>query len=76
MVGEYQNLQSLKEGLILLCESVLETRRITHLHDSDLFTTPLMELTHIEHCLVTWKMSILLEKKNLHILFPQKDFNG
>ena len=53
MVGEYQNLQSLKEGLILLCESVLETRRITHLHDSDLFTTPLMELTHTEHCLVT-----------------------
>ena len=38
---KYQNLNSFKEGLILLCQSVLETRRITHLHGSAHFTIPL-----------------------------------
>ena len=31
---KYQNLHSFKEGLILSCQSILETRRITHLHGS------------------------------------------
>ena len=35
---KYQNLNSFKEGLILLCQSILETRRITHLNDSAHFT--------------------------------------
>ena len=39
---KYQNLHSFKEGLILLCQSILETRRITHLHGSSHFTTLLM----------------------------------
>ena len=38
---KYQNLHSFKEGLILLCQSILETRRITHLHGSAPFTIPL-----------------------------------
>ena len=38
---KYRNLHSLKEGLILLCQSILETRRITHLHGSAHFTIPL-----------------------------------
>ena len=38
---KYQNLHSFKEGLILLCQSILETTRITHLHGSDHFTIPL-----------------------------------
>ena len=38
---KYQNLHSFKEGLILLCQSILETRRITHLHGSALFTISL-----------------------------------
>ena len=38
---KYQNLHSFKEGLILLCQSILETRRITHLHGSAHFTIPL-----------------------------------
>ena len=38
---KYQNLHTFKEGLILLCQSILETRRITHLHGSAHFTTPL-----------------------------------
>ena len=38
---KYENLHSFKEGLILLCQSILETRRITHLHGSALFTIPL-----------------------------------
>ena len=29
---KYQNLHSFKEGLILLCQSILETRRVTHLY--------------------------------------------
>ena len=38
---KYQNLHSFKEGLILLCQSILEMRRITHLHGSAHFTIPL-----------------------------------
>ena len=45
---KYQNLHSFKEGLILLCSSILETRRITHLHGSAHFTIPLsVQLLHI-----------------------------
>ena len=38
---KYQNLHSFKEGLILLHQSILETRRITHFHGSAHFTIPL-----------------------------------
>ena len=31
---KYQNIHSFKEGLFVLCQSILETRRITHLHGS------------------------------------------
>ena len=41
---KYQNLHTFKEGLILLCQSILETRRITHLHGSAHFTIPLNHL--------------------------------
>ena len=34
---KYQNLHSFKEGLILLFQSILEMRRITHLHCSPVF---------------------------------------
>ena len=37
---KYQNLHSFKKGLILSCQSILETRRITHLHGSAHFTIP------------------------------------
>ena len=40
---KYQNLHSFKEGLILLCQSTLETRRVTHLHGSANFTIPLSD---------------------------------
>ena len=39
---KYQNLHSFKEGLILLCQNILETRRITHLHGCDHFKISLM----------------------------------
>ena len=42
---KYQYLHSFKEGLILLCRSILETRRITHLHGSAHFTIPLTTLS-------------------------------
>ena len=38
---KYQNLHSLK-GLTLLCQNILETKRLTHLHGSAHFTIPLM----------------------------------
>ena len=38
---KYQNLHSFKEWLILLSQSILEIRSITHLYGSDLFTIPL-----------------------------------
>ena len=38
---KYQNFHSFKEGLILLFQSILETRRVTHLHGSAHFITPL-----------------------------------
>ena len=38
---KYENLHSFKEGVILLCQSILETRRISYLHGSALFTISL-----------------------------------
>ena len=38
---QYHNLYSFKEGVILLCQSILETRRISDLFSSALFTVPL-----------------------------------
>ena len=40
---KYQNLHTLKEGLILLCQSILETRRVTHLHGLAHLIIPLRE---------------------------------
>ena len=37
---KYQNLHSFK-GMIHVCQSILETRQISHLHGSVLFTIPL-----------------------------------
>ena len=37
---KYENLHSFKEGLILLRQSILETRRISHLHGSAHFIIP------------------------------------
>ena len=38
---KYENLHSFKEEVILWCQNILETRRITHLHGSAFFTIPL-----------------------------------
>ena len=47
---KYQNVHSFKEGLILLCQSILETIRITHLHAPAHFTIPLTNFG------VTWPL--------------------
>ena len=39
---KYENLHSFKEGLILLCQSILETKVISHLSGSAHFTIPLI----------------------------------
>ena len=49
VIIKYQNLHSFKEVIIILCQSILETRRISHLHGSALFTIPLR--SHIINCL-------------------------
>ena len=41
--NKHQNLHFLKEGLILLCQSILGKGRITHLHGSAHFTIPLKD---------------------------------
>ena len=43
---QYQNLHSFKEGLILLCQSILERRKITHLHGINYFKIPLTTFNH------------------------------
>ena len=43
---KYQNLHSFKGGVIILCQSNLETRIMSQLHGSPLFTIPL-GLRHI-----------------------------
>ena len=48
--NKYQNLRTFKEELILLCQSILETRRITHLHGSAHFRIPLKPVIGW-HCL-------------------------
>ena len=39
---KYENLPSFKKEVILLCQSILETGRISHLHGTALFTIPLI----------------------------------
>ena len=51
---KYQNLQTFKEGLILLCQSILETRRITHLHGSSHFTIPLKHIFFFMRLTTFW----------------------
>ena len=39
------NLHSFKQGVILVCQSILETRRMSYLHGSALFTIPISRIT-------------------------------
>ena len=48
--NKYQNLCTFKEELILLCQSILETRRITHLHGSAHFRIPLNHINFRVRC--------------------------
>ena len=43
---KYQNLHSFKEGAILLCQSISETRAVSQLHGWALFTIPLTPGVH------------------------------
>ena len=63
--GSIQNLHSFKEGLILLCQSILilKMRRITHLHDSAHFTIPLSILSILKSNSIL-KSAILSVAKN------------
>ena len=48
---KYQNLHTFKEGLILLCQNILETRRVTHLHGSPHFTINPFNNQSVKTCL-------------------------
>ena len=70
VAGEYQILKSpfLKEGLILLGQSILETRRITHLHGSAHFTIPIK----LPHCILKTTLAQPHKRKHeimIHMLF-------
>ena len=56
---KYKNFHSFKEGLILLCQSILETRRITHLHDSAHFIIPTLynSTLNFQENVVAWLFS-------------------
>ena len=81
---KYQNLHSFKEGFILLCQSILETRRITHLHSSAYFTIPLIKyfktniLSHLEKesiCSTQFNgniMNMILPTRNIKTFSPTK----
>ena len=45
---KHENLHSFKEGVTHLCQSILETRRISHLHGSALFTISLKTSIHLK----------------------------
>ena len=62
---KYQNLHSFKEGLILKFQSILEIRRITHLHGSGHFTIPLNILSIL-------KSNSILKSAKSHIKCSQK----
>ena len=70
---KYENLHSFKEGVILLCKSIFETRRISHLHGSPLFTIPLS--------LISKKLRKVIKRKCITYpanicLFKLKDRNN
>ena len=60
---KYQNLHSFKEGVILLCQSTLETRRISHLHVSALFTIPLTCISMGSYCQMMSKVGDLAKRQ-------------
>ena len=60
---KYQNLHSFKEGVILLCQSTLETRRISHLHVWALFTIPLTRISMGSYCQMISKVGDLAKRQ-------------
>ena len=62
---KYQNLYSFKEGMIHLCQSILETRQMSHLHGSSTFAIPLQVLAKNEE-------SFVIEKKITEPLIAKK----
>ena len=83
---KYQNLHSFKERLILLGQSILETRRITHLHGSARFTIPLNasrnEALKLLNLYFYWTLKIIMyvslkgfyKKQQKHVHSPSKSF--
>ena len=64
---KYENIHSFKEGVILLCQSILEKSRISHLHGSALFTTPLNS-TPFQEVVKLLKLNRFLKKALRQIL--------
>ena len=67
---KYQNLLSFKEGMIHLCQSILETRQMSHLHGSSTFAIPLrtpfafrVSRNHFLQVLAKNEESFVIEKK-------------
>ena len=68
---KYQNVHSFKEGIIFLCQSILEMRRISHLHGSALFTIPYNPYNSLQSLktISIWCVSQFISKANQLIGF-------
>ena len=76
---KYQNLLSFKEGMIHLCQSILETRQMSHLHGSSTFAIPLktpfafrVSRNHFLQVLAKNEESFVIEKKITEPLIAKK----
>ena len=52
---KFHNFHSFKKRVILLCQSILETRQISHLYASALWTIPLKEVSAIYRKISSFK---------------------
>ena len=68
---KYQNLHSFKEGLILLCQSILEKRRITLLHGSTHFTI-LLSAVAMPDFFAIFTLSLLCQQQYFKKIFKGK----
>ena len=75
--NKYENLHPFKEAVILLCQSILEARRISHLHDSAFFTVPLFIyfiFIYFLKSLYRMVVSVYIYKIHKNYCFPNEYF--
>ena len=72
---KHENLYSFKEEVILLSQSILETRRISHLHGSGLFTISLKgEVLKIANYGLFYTRRVPQNNQIVNSKYAKKDF--